>query len=836
MSSSSSMKQGQVTVAGVGREEEAERLAKENFNLKLRIFYLEERVQKLRSGDSAEESLEDELQEKTVLLQEQQQELDKRNLLLVKARNAISNLQTDLGIAKKTLEKERQRASPELLEQKQIEIDGLDHRLREQDVAKRRLNSEVEELKEQVGEIRSQETSVRQEKDKLAAEVEELRRSSEDLQRRLDLESRSQGARHSREARLNLELKKLKEENEKLMKSLRKSKGEGERAIQSCLQLERKSRDLELGLEREKASAKSLAEENQTLRERCDSSKASSERERETLREKLHEKEDELRKENIDIKGKLAALDFALKEAKATTEKLKRENSSMEQLLQRLEEASRNDKTLLAKQLEEARAAMRSERELRLSRERELQEIAAKFETREREIRKENQEREEQLNSTLDEIMSTKFDRSFSSSSRGADDRENDSEFTAMSQRPAPRKLDESYSAQTLYSSQKASPLKKRRSQERLEDLKFNLIREQCFKKIQEVDHVHHRKFQEIFDRVMRTASQIETAEQSLALALERTMVRKDRDVGVREMRQHLKEERSRFAHKMHELESVLESERRAQNDLRDRLQNALFELEQFRNSTSTKAQQLENERGNALQLRLELESLREEKKRCDAKIEELQAFKEQNRDLSEAEKKLRAELAKKSKKVQELQRLCKAQGEKMKLLNQHQQRENIRSYTGSGKNFLIDEDDLLRQVAETEERIRSSGTVGGSDLSPYQIESLRLEAEAFDETLAAAKNLVDRCEQFLSSFQFSKGVHPDFRELLRENRQLAESLHQISNQISQIYHRLVGRSSIGSSTTSFRSRSSAATAKSVRPGSSRIQSDHSRLSSGRKS
>ena len=77
------------------QEEEVAQLHKQLFNMKLRVFYLEERLSKNGgSGGSAEvdELLQENLQQK-MLIEEKAQELEQRNILLVKARNAIQSLQ-----------------------------------------------------------------------------------------------------------------------------------------------------------------------------------------------------------------------------------------------------------------------------------------------------------------------------------------------------------------------------------------------------------------------------------------------------------------------------------------------------------------------------------------------------------------------------------------------------------------------------------------------------------------------------------------------------------------------------------------------------------------------
>jgi hypothetical protein len=74
------------------REHEIERqqLHKSNFDLKLKIFYLEEKLQKLDGNQQSDGQVESLLTH----------EVEERNLLLVKARNAIETLQAELAATK----------------------------------------------------------------------------------------------------------------------------------------------------------------------------------------------------------------------------------------------------------------------------------------------------------------------------------------------------------------------------------------------------------------------------------------------------------------------------------------------------------------------------------------------------------------------------------------------------------------------------------------------------------------------------------------------------------------------------------------------------------------
>ena len=136
-------------VAGLGpggtlkeQEDVIQRLQKHNFNLMLRIYYLEERLAAYTGGDGepvSESELQEQVVELKVLIEERSQELEDRNVLLVKvratllclpgprsmavtlcyhhvqARNAIESLQADLEFARLQVDEARS-AAPSLAE------------------------------------------------------------------------------------------------------------------------------------------------------------------------------------------------------------------------------------------------------------------------------------------------------------------------------------------------------------------------------------------------------------------------------------------------------------------------------------------------------------------------------------------------------------------------------------------------------------------------------------------------------------------------------------------------------------------------------------------------
>ncbi len=81
---------------------EVQRLQKVNFNMKLRIFYLEERLAQRHTGETSEDAaaMEEQLFQLKMLNEERTRELEDRNLLLIKSRNAIETLQGDLELAR----------------------------------------------------------------------------------------------------------------------------------------------------------------------------------------------------------------------------------------------------------------------------------------------------------------------------------------------------------------------------------------------------------------------------------------------------------------------------------------------------------------------------------------------------------------------------------------------------------------------------------------------------------------------------------------------------------------------------------------------------------------
>ena len=103
---------------------ETDRLRNHVFNLKLRVYYLEEQLSQVRKDDKdgqASSRISKENVNLKVALDEKTRELEERNMLLRRARSAIENLQNevqlrnaDLEEAKTAPQRERQRLKAEL--------------------------------------------------------------------------------------------------------------------------------------------------------------------------------------------------------------------------------------------------------------------------------------------------------------------------------------------------------------------------------------------------------------------------------------------------------------------------------------------------------------------------------------------------------------------------------------------------------------------------------------------------------------------------------------------------------------------------------------------------
>ncbi|ETW01428.1 hypothetical protein H310_06953 [Aphanomyces invadans] len=147
-------------------EMERERLQKEGFNMKLRINFLEEQLLKYKEGTAFEdEDFESENIHLRTVIEEKVQELERRNALLVRARDAIEDLRSDLEAAK---ESNRLNAS---MNQSQLEESVLETQRLEQEVS--RLEDDVARLRMQLSEANRKYEDLLRAHDELTLELNE---------------------------------------------------------------------------------------------------------------------------------------------------------------------------------------------------------------------------------------------------------------------------------------------------------------------------------------------------------------------------------------------------------------------------------------------------------------------------------------------------------------------------------------------------------------------------------------------------------------------------------------------------------------------------------------
>lgn len=81
-------------------QEEKQRLEKSNFDLKMKVFYLEESLRRFQDGedaiDSKSEKYRADINRLQIQLEEKQVDLEQRNLLLMKAKSAIEALKSEI--------------------------------------------------------------------------------------------------------------------------------------------------------------------------------------------------------------------------------------------------------------------------------------------------------------------------------------------------------------------------------------------------------------------------------------------------------------------------------------------------------------------------------------------------------------------------------------------------------------------------------------------------------------------------------------------------------------------------------------------------------------------
>ena len=144
---------------------EVQKLMKTNFDLRLRIFYLEEQRAKRHGGDDSRAALEEEMFQQKLLIEEREKELEDRNMLLIKSRNAIESLQADL---------ELMRARCGELQDSQVSAVQLESTERQLDMQSTRINQlelEVSRYKQEDANAEKVNASIRSQLEEARSEL-----------------------------------------------------------------------------------------------------------------------------------------------------------------------------------------------------------------------------------------------------------------------------------------------------------------------------------------------------------------------------------------------------------------------------------------------------------------------------------------------------------------------------------------------------------------------------------------------------------------------------------------------------------------------------------------
>eukprot|EP00698_Gefionella_okellyi_P017151 TRINITY_DN4974_c0_g1_i1.p1 TRINITY_DN4974_c0_g1~~TRINITY_DN4974_c0_g1_i1.p1 ORF type:complete len:603 (-),score=169.55 TRINITY_DN4974_c0_g1_i1:604-2412(-) len=148
------------------QELEIEELTKTNFNLKLRVFYLEEALRKGKSGD-VQSSVDLKLQ-----IDQYSKELEEKSKLLLKARGIIETLQSDLELARAAQDIKR------TLEDDEAMKSGLDQQ--------RRAERRIEDLELKLRQLHQADVSLRADNETQARQMQDITREAEEHRRQLE--------------------------------------------------------------------------------------------------------------------------------------------------------------------------------------------------------------------------------------------------------------------------------------------------------------------------------------------------------------------------------------------------------------------------------------------------------------------------------------------------------------------------------------------------------------------------------------------------------------------------------------------------------------------------
>eukprot|EP01114_Cavostelium_apophysatum_P018364 TRINITY_DN5670_c0_g1_i3.p1 TRINITY_DN5670_c0_g1~~TRINITY_DN5670_c0_g1_i3.p1 ORF type:complete len:841 (-),score=315.30 TRINITY_DN5670_c0_g1_i3:549-3071(-) len=306
-------------------ETRLETLQKENFSLKLKLYYMQERMTKLSNAGGDEKSadvLEENINLK-VLLEERTKENEEKNSLLGKAKKALESLQVQL---EQTKQQSRQRPAPHNIDLHKMEQNNT---LQKERI--RTLQNELEELKaDYERRLQAQEEQLKNRSDQ---SDESRRREIENIEKEMEDLHAMATARNDE----NEQLKSTVSELEEQLRQAKEHQGNFGTVRQELLKLQDKLRELQ---EQVRSRDKEIRSLRELVQEKDHQSKLR-ESNFSSLSSELEAKHNELEQLNAQLDEKTRVLEETLDTLEGVTytnTELNQHNNQLEQTLQRVQD------------------------------------------------------------------------------------------------------------------------------------------------------------------------------------------------------------------------------------------------------------------------------------------------------------------------------------------------------------------------------------------------------------------------------------------------------------------------------------------------------------------
>ncbi|KAJ1425263.1 hypothetical protein B484DRAFT_397985 [Ochromonadaceae sp. CCMP2298] len=315
-------------------QEEKQRLEKQCFDLKMRIYYLEESLKRFQDGeqvhDAQSENLKVEVSKMRLKLEERAVDLEQRNLLLVKSKNAIDALKTEL---------ERLRAESDV----HADLEERVHKMKSaNDNLESDFNTQVGSLEEKLKSARRTVSSVEEERAKADERSTQLVLSLEHVESHLR-DAKSEKQRLAEELAATLLRSRTTEEE------LAACRAEGQLLRSGG---EEGAREREAGRERLRGEQLARLKAEEDFRARFQESGRQYEAQIRSMRGNHEQDLDRLRQEQVDLLADLRA-DSAEEAARARAEAERHVEEVRESLTQELEKVRESAAVRLGERTEE---------------------------------------------------------------------------------------------------------------------------------------------------------------------------------------------------------------------------------------------------------------------------------------------------------------------------------------------------------------------------------------------------------------------------------------------------------------------------------------------------